>query len=403
MSRGAIWPAVAGGTAVGATVSAFGFLPAAVVASIPAIISLPTAHLVSSLIVFLGVSPLFGSSYILAATGVVCVLALVLARGRAGFSRVAPLIASLVAFLVLSLLWTDAPVADAVRSVLPALVLLLGIRRWPVGVNTTLKLLVIAGVLQALLTVNAALQYSGRVTETGSFALPMTVVGSVAAFGLAFSDAKQNTALLVGAGTVNVLGIMVTQTRGMLLAVIVGTLGLLVVERKRSVSNQRRRILSGGIVIGIIVGAVVAAALYVSDPNQSRFSVAGVKLGAEGRTAELRVAAEEIKESPFIGHGVGHVFSNPIVGSEPIVEYVHNSLAYYLVVGGLVGGGLFVLTVGATYRQLRRLGPDGVVASIALVSLIVFSLTAALQRTLHFNVLLALFGGVAWSAGAVKR
>lgn len=395
MSTSGVKVAVVGASVVGFSLAALGSGPATAVATLPALLSLPAGTVVPLLIVSLGFAPLFGTAYLLAATGCVCFLAVTLGRRRGRRSAVAMPLGVFVGFIACSFLWTDAPRRAAIIALLPTLVLLLGTRRWPLSMDKAVKTLVLAGSFQAGLTLLFALREAGRVTESGPFALPMPVVGGVSALGLALVGPKTGRYLVAAA--LNVLAIIATQTRGMVLGFLVGGLGLLIMARGNATTVSRRRAFSGVILLG---GAIVLG-LTLTSQGEGRFTAASVSIGAQGRTSELRAAGAEIRRAPLIGHGVGHLFANPIVGSNAYVAYAHNSVVYFALVGGACGAGLYLFIIGIIHRDLRRGGSAGVVASCALLSLIAFSLTAALQRTVHFNVLIALFAGL--SAAPAQR
>lgn len=315
-----------------------------------------------------------------------------------------------VAYLASSMYWTDVPLGSAAITLAPSLVLLLGTVTWPLDRRSALTALALAGVGQAILTLAAAVIASERVTQYGAFALPTALFGAVACLGLSFKERRRHHRAWLRAGTATCLaGIAATETRGMLLAAAVGILALplfLARARVRQLETAARSThLRLTAKVFFINAVVVAVLLSVTVRFFSRFAPEEVVSGITTRWSEVQAALHAIQESVLFGHGIGYVFTNPIVGTVSEVNYTHNSLLYFSLAGGLCGLFIFVTLLWKLLRSTltEDAGVDGATLGAMLIALVVFSLTAALQRTLHFNLLMALIAGTSGRGPILRR
>ena len=343
-------------------------------------------------------APAFGANYVVLATLLACGVAVRLAAAPRLSPAYGP-IATFVLALAMTYFWADASGRDFAVAFAPSLVLLMGCVEWRMSARQALLCLVAAGVIHtSLVLLQVATSGDVRVTELGQYALPTMVVGGVASAGLAAISHPRRRGL-IAAALYNLVGIVETKTRGMVVAYVVGVLAVpallavrsLDIPKRRRKGRRRRHVfqLAGGI---ILAGAGL---LLLLRSQTGRFGSESVFTGSQGRFAEIHAGLDELSRSPIIGHGAGHIFVNPIAGSSPDVNYVHNSLVYFGIVGGVVLMILYVRMLVGIVMCAVRSDEDGTgrVMAACLIGIFVFSLTAAIQRTIHFNLLLALLAG----------
>lgn len=357
----------------------------------------------------LGIAPAFAGQYTTVATLFTLGLAARLAVQRVAISESGIVIACLVASATLSGLWTDSTSTEYIVALAPTLVLLLGCLAWPVSQRQVVRYLVYAGVIHAILAILQFVHTADRVTEFGPYALPTMVVGGTAAVGAAFVMLGQRVRYIVAA-LIILVGIAATETRGMVLGWVIGVLALpafLAFDFGKpttlALRLKRRRLILYGVVELIATGLAV---VYVLQRESGRFSGASVYTGGQGRWDELVAGLQEISRSPVYGHGVGHIFSNPIAGiyDAQDVNYVHNSLVYFGIAGGILLMCLYVYSLVHVGRSSMRRDLDGSgrVLACCLVGLVTYSLTAAIQRSLHFNLFIAVVAAAGHGLGRPK-
>lgn len=239
--------------------------------------------------------------------------------------------------------------------------------------------------------------------------------------------------------------ILATQTRSMLLSALlaVGAFGLSLMFFKRSRFNSA---LAKGIVIsGLSVCSIFTMNLDAIWHNRllllynslsiskfSESSVAGRDQSIEAepsseaavfandvnvmtRLAEYNIAMDMFRSSPFVGVGLGnrHEIVFETFEGEKLVQkvgYVHNWLFYFLMVGGILGAGLYgmllvlpPIILGFRLLQHRRLGGFDDISNYSLVfnvfwvsvlTMGVYALFFAVFRLISFNLVMAAGLGV---------
>jgi O-antigen ligase len=115
------------------------------------------------------------------------------------------------------------------------------------------------------------------------------------------------------------------------------------------------------------------------------------------RLNEFTIALNAFREQPLLGQGLGYSYEVPpaVSGEETArVQYVHNIVAYFLMTTGLLGTGILVVLIVATFlvfwhKYRREASPDWdrvlVAAGSALAALWLYALFFAVFRTLSFN------------------
>jgi O-antigen ligase len=115
------------------------------------------------------------------------------------------------------------------------------------------------------------------------------------------------------------------------------------------------------------------------------------------RLNEFTIALNAFKEQPLLGQGLGYSYEVPpaMSGKETAhVQYVHNIFAYFLMTTGLIGSGILLVLIVATFlvfwhKYRREASPDWdrvlVAAESALAALWLYALFFAVFRTLSFN------------------
>lgn len=353
-------------------------------------LSLPVILIAALPVLFLDEAPAAIASLAIAAgVGV--------ALGRFGLERTTPVVRTraavptvlFVAYLATSVAWADVPIADSIVALAPSLVLLLGVVAWPMTERGALRILAILGAGQGLLAVGFIVANpAARVTQLGYFAAPLSLVGLFSALALALEGDRRRRSLYV-AVFLCAAGVLGAQGRGMLLGGLVGLACTILISICKGNRIQRKRAIRLLLVSLVSLPVILGVAVSMFE----RLSLSQWTVGFAGRRAEASAALDAWLERPAFGHGMGFRIVNPIAGSENVVNYVHNSLLYFAIVGGVSAAALFVWLVLRLLRCAVRAayGPWWVGALVALVA---YSFTAALQRTVFFNLLIALLGGV---------
>ena len=191
---------------------------------------------------------------------------------------------------------------------------------------------------------------------------------------------------------INLAGIVATESVGML----IGTgAGIAVLGATRAISPQpgstSRVPLRAAAMRGLVVTALLTPLGVAIATRFPRFGAEPLAAPLAARVIEAGFAMDLYSRHPILGHGIGTTFLNPIsgVGDSQLGNYVHNSVLYFAIVGGLVGASLFLIViVGTLIRLVRSARTSGFAA--ALAGVFVYSLTQAIVRTSQFNILLAI-------------
>jgi O-antigen ligase len=182
------------------------------------------------------------------------------------------------------------------------------------------------------------------------------------------------------AGLIALTAVVLTLSRGVLVAFAVGGLGYLLLLR-RPPGSPRRPVL--GKVIAATLGlAAAAAALYELNPDTREFFLGRLSPANVTRRADLYSAAfQKIAEHPLLGYGGGAVPD----GDRSLLVDVHNTylqqLLYYgLPLGMLVGAVIAALPIFFVARRWRA-PVAGAVAYAVLVEAISFAFESSFEGT----------------------
>lgn len=300
-------------------------------------------------------------------------------------------------WLALSLIWTDLSWKHGLIGLAPHLVALIVALGDPSRSRSIPRWIVFMGTAQSVLALGAFVIASGaRITTLALFAAPMPAVAAPLVARAALAPREGYRALHGALFAINVMGTLVTETRGMAAGMAVG-IALVVLSaqsRSDSISRWRRSSRRAAMVLGgVVMLAVGVAMVFRTNPRASyRLSPDSLLMDGTNRFAETGRGLTEFGAAPVAGHGIGHTFENAFAGGADIVNYVHNVWVYQGIVGGLVGLGLFIALVCTVWKRLGGLAPEdawGMRAS--LLALLLYASTSAIQRTVHYNVLLGLF------------
>lgn len=296
------------------------------------------------------------------------------------------------AYLLLAMLRSrGAPVVHALAPfsllLLYRLVGRVPLRTWLVGFE-------LGGLVLSARVLWASMGGIGRVTWASlDFIMPLHLIGGLIAFSRVqalLSAQRSPTRLLIAAGvsaTIQMAALVVTQTRGLLIALAIGLMVLLRKTRPRLVILWVATLGLAGYALDRVLRRLTPEAAMTM---QERFSLAGVTRGFGGRWEETRAAAITGWESPILGRGFDYLYSSAAQADR--LTSIHNSLAYHWVVGGAIGLALFL---SIWLLMVKRLWPDQL--STALVATLFFySLTTAGHRSVHFVLPTAILLGHAY-------
>lgn len=124
-------------------------------------------------------------------------------------------------------------------------------------------------------------------------------------------------------------------------------------KMRRWYSRVTKLICSLMVICAIVSFGIVLYNPPTADLILSRYDKTGSQ--ADNRTTELKMAYDQWLKSPIWGHGFG--FETLIYKGTRFreQEYVHNFILQCLVSSGIIGLGLVLTLLGATFIQLRRL------------------------------------------------
>ena len=125
-------------------------------------------------------------------------------------------------------------------------------------------------------------------------------------------------------------------------------------------------VLTGFVVVGAFQAAIVLGNADIVREAWSRLtSITSVKVSYEARSnlirlSEYAAAVDRIRESPWIGHGIGYSFpvEQPFSNETADQWWVHQNFLFIWLKQGLVGLALFLWTIGSAVilgvREARR-------------------------------------------------
>jgi O-antigen ligase len=212
-----------------------------------------------------------------------------------------------------------------------------------------------------------------------------------------------------GAAALMFVAILMTVTRAMLLAYLVGALLSTVLLFRRSPRSLRammgRRILSG-----LLISAVLALPFveqWMDRVNPASVDDVGTILG---RLDEYTAFFHAFVSSPVLGQGMGHLATYPsdfdFILRDEGITVSHSHLFFFAGTTGIVGVLLYYALLGiALMRLWRRTRAAAETANLtavagmagAGVAGILFTLTSTTFTTLSYNLFLAVLVYCAWT------
>jgi O-antigen ligase len=204
------------------------------------------------------------------------------------------------------------------------------------------------------------------------------------------------------AGLIALTAVVLTLSRGVLVAFAVGGLGYLLLLR-RPPGSPRRPVL-GKIVAATLGLAAAAAALYELNPDTREFFLGRLSPANVARRADLySVAFQKIAERPLLGYGAGAVPDrDPALFVDVHNTYLQQLLYYGLPLGILVGVAIAALPIFFVARRWRT-PVAGAVAYALLVEAISFAFESSFEGTalrVIFYLTLGLLVGLVRAARA---
>lgn len=192
-----------------------------------------------------------------------------------------------------------------------------------------------------------------------------------------------------GSLVVLVPAVVATVSRGMMLAMVLGSLTAMWVRR------PTRGLMA--LAAAMVIAAVFATTLLDLGAQYLRIGDQGT---VDGRVREIAECLEVFRAMPVFGAGLGA----EIVIDGFYVSYVHNMLAYHLWKFGLVGSALFALPVMSLARQSLRT-PRALRAMIlgGAVSVLVYVVTAASYKGYFFVPMVGMVVGSALQIALPRR
>lgn len=388
--------------AVGLLVGAGWWILPVIGVTVAVLILAPPRSLIISGVTIAGVLPaVTGPQQVLlsAAISGLIVAAILLNPARSRAARPGPVLA-LAGYVALSTLWTDSSLGVALIAYLPIALVATSMWTWPATIKDLSLALIAAGTLQSILALLALASVdlgTEKVTQVGGFAQPIPIAAAMLALGALGRTSSHRwrqrwAKRLRVLAAINLAGIVATESVGML----IGTgAGIAVLGATRAISPQpgstSRVPLRAAAMRGLVVTALLTPLGVAIATRFPRFGAEPLAAPLAARVIEAGFAMDLYSRHPILGHGIGTTFLNPIsgVGDSQLGNYVHNSVLYFAIVGGLVGASLFLIViVGTLIRLVRSARTSGFAA--ALAGVFVYSLTQAIVRTSQFNILLAI-------------
>jgi O-antigen ligase len=205
-----------------------------------------------------------------------------------------------------------------------------------------------------------------------------------------------------GAGLIALTAVVLTLSRGVLVAFAVGGLGYLLLLRRPS-GSPRRPVL-GKVVAATLGLAAAAAALYELNPDTREFFLGRLSPANVARRADLYSAAfQKIAEHPLVGYGAGAVpDGDPTLFVDVHNTYLQQLLYYGLPLGVLVGAVVAALPIFFVARRWHA-PVAGAVAYAVLVEAISFAFESSFEGTVLrviFYLTLGLLVGLVRAAEA---
>jgi O-antigen ligase len=255
---------------------------------------------------------------------------------------------------------------------------------------------------------------ASQIADERNLSLPLLANAGVLSLSYALTSIRWGRTTLVqaiGAALIFV-AILMTVTRALLIAYLVGAVATVTLLVYRSMRSVRRMV-----ILRALVGAVLCSLLGILFAPQWMERISG---GDErdiatvlGRLDEYRAFYEAFLSSPLLGQGMGYV----VTDSEAVgyqmrsvgVMRPHSSLFFFAGTTGLAGLILFYGLLGSTFVRLWRASCTvvGDTDSLALIAGMVgagiagifYTLTSTTYNALSYNVFLGILILTAWIMG----
>jgi O-antigen ligase len=182
------------------------------------------------------------------------------------------------------------------------------------------------------------------------------------------------------AGIVAFLAIVLTLSRGVLVAFAIG--GLVFAPFASDRLGSRGRGLRSRIAVTVALGAIALAVFYTVNPSTQQFFTGRLSLAnVEDRTTLLSLSVPKIESRPLLGYGAGVA-----PDQDPLLtEHVHNTyvqqVLYYGLPLGIVVAAALCATAGAFLARRHSSRLAAVIGYAVIVQLVIFLFESSFEGT----------------------
>ncbi len=230
---------------------------------------------------------------------------------------------------------------------------------WSASVGSLLSIGSYATGITAFTETNAQTRFMGGAIDPNNQSIMILFVAPLIAHLALFAEKRHERMVMTGLGLVNVLGLLLTQSRSGLLMGLLMALALLVHYRKHLQPKRLGALIAGGALATILLLAALPASFYQRQESLAEWQDTSLIR----RTSYLVVAWRAFQQHPIIGSGPGSfaaIYAQSDVTrlftskEDRRARRAHNTYLEILIGSGVLGLSLFLVILLYSWHSLRR-------------------------------------------------